>query len=104
MSRFPCGGGGSPIPMEAVMSAALLSSPAHAWFMNNLAEIQSRSRVRLKHLSGDRQEEALAEVVGAVFKASVHAHRRGVLDRITPFHAVNYAVRQFRVGPPLARA
>src|ERR1035438_9190683 len=89
--------------MEAAMSEALnLPSPAHTWFMNNLAEIQSRSHARLKYLSGDRKDKALAEVVGAVFKASIHAQRRGVLDRITPFHAVNYAVRQFRVGRRLA--
>src|SRR5450755_2009208 len=89
--------------METVMSAALhLPSPAHTWFMNNLVEIQSRSRVRLKHLSGDNKEEAMAEVVGAVFKASVHAERRGVLDNVTPFHAVDYAVRQFSVGRRLA--
>jgi hypothetical protein len=87
---------------EVVMSAAISQSPAHAWFMENLPEIQSRSRACLSRLPRHQREEAMAEVVGSVFKASVHAERNGVLARITPFHAVVYAVKHYRQGRRMA--
>jgi hypothetical protein len=87
---------------EVVMSAAISQSPAHTWFMQNLPEIQSRSRACLSRLPGHQREEALAEVTAAIFKASVSAERNGVLARITPFHAVVYAVKHYRQGRRLA--
>ncbi len=84
------------------MSAAISQSPAHQWFTNNLPEIQSRSRACLSRLPHNYREEAMAEVMGAVFKAGVHAQRNGVLAKITPYHAVVYAVKQFRQGRRMA--
>jgi hypothetical protein len=84
------------------MSAAISQSPAHTWFMQHLPEIQSRSRACVSRLPRHQRDDAMAEVVGSVFKASVHAERNGVLARITPFHAVVYAVKHYRQGRRMA--
>ena len=78
------------------------SSPAHCWFSQNLSEIESRSRACLSRLQPEQREEAMAEVLGAVFHASVNAQKRGVLARITPFHAVVFAVKRYRTGRRMA--
>jgi len=74
------------------------SSPAQSWFTRNLPEIQSRSRACLSRVRPDQRDDALAEVMGVVYKTSVNAQKRGVLAKITPFHAVDFAVRQYRQG------
>ena len=79
-------------------NTAVALSPAHAWFMSNLPEIQSRSNACFARLTPDRRQEAQAEVAAVVFKAVDSAARRGVIARITPFHLVNNAARQFREG------
>ena len=75
---------------------------AHDWFLNNLDEIRSRAGACLGRLRPEHREEAVAEVVAAVFCAAVRAARRGVLERVTPFHAVDYAVRQYWQGRRVA--
>ena len=77
-------------------------SLAHSWFSKNLPEIQSRSRACLSHLRPEQREEAMSEVLGVVFKTCVNAHKRGVLGRVTPFHAVVFTVKQYRAGRRMA--
>ena len=86
----------------SALSSLAGSTPAHRWFAQNLPEIQSRARACLARLHPAQREEALAEVMGAVFTTSVHAHRRGTLAKITPFHAVNFAAKHYRAGRRLA--
>jgi hypothetical protein len=82
--------------------SAVVESPAHAWFLGHLPEIRSRCRAALTRLRAESREEATAEVTAAVFKAAVHAARNGTLGRVTPYHAVAFAVRQFRQGRRVA--
>ena len=84
------------------MSAAVTQLSAHNWFMQNLPEIQSRSNACLSRLSGERREDAQAEIIGAAFKATVHAERNGVLGNITAFHVVTNALKQCRQGRRMA--
>lgn len=81
---------------------AVVESPAHVWFLAHLPEIQSRCRAAVARLRAERREEAAAEVTAAVFKAAVHAARKGMLDRVTPYYAVLFAVRQLRQGRRVA--
>jgi len=87
--------------MSAIPSLAQ-QSPAHTWFMQNLTEIQSRSRACLSRVPSRFRDDAMAEVIANVFKASVSAQRRGVLARITPFRCVLYAVKQYHQGRRMA--
>ena len=75
---------------------AASTSEAHDWFIRNLAEIQSRSHACFARLNPDLREEAVAEVMANVYQASASAARRGVLAKITPYHAVVYATKHFR--------
>ena len=70
--------------------------------MNNFDEIQSRSKACFSRLTPDRRQEAQAEVLATVFKATASAAKRGTLNRLTPFHLVSYAVQQQRVGRRMA--
>ena len=81
---------------------SVASSSANLWFMNNYAEIQSRSKACFCRLTPDRRQEAEAEVLATVFKATASAAKRGTLNRLTPFHLVSYAVQQQRVGRRMA--
>ena len=81
---------------------SVVESPAHIWFLNHLPEIRSRGHACLSRLRGDAYDEAMSEVVGSVFKGAVYAARSGNLERVTPYHAVRFAVKQFRQGRRLA--
>ena len=85
-----------------LLHPAVQVSPAHDWFMNNLSEIQHRSRAGFSRLHAEEREEAMAEVIGTVFQAGVNAAKRGVLHRITPRLAVIFAMRHYRQGRRLA--
>ena len=87
--------------MSAIPSV-VSRSPAHVWFAQNMPEIQSRARACLSHMRPEQREEATAEILGAVFKTSVNAAKRGMLGNITPFHAVVFALKQYRAGRRLA--
>ena len=78
------------------------SSAANDWFMQNLAEIQSRSRAVFARLTPERREDAIAEVMANVYQASESAARRGVLARITPFYCVTFAAKHYRKGRRIA--
>lgn len=80
----------------------VFTSPAHDWFLHNLDEIRSRATACLCRLRPEAREEAVAEVMAAVFCAAVRAARRGTLCRVTPFHAVVFATKQFRLGRRVA--
>src|SRR5438552_2962720 len=82
--------------------SAVFQSPAHIWFLSNYEEIQSRTRACFSFLRVTDREEAVAEVIAVVFKASVLAANKGVLHRVTPYHAVRFAVLQYREGRRMA--
>ena len=83
-------------------NTAASTSPAHDWFMQNLTEIQSRSRAVFARLTPERREDAVSEVMAHVFQASESAARRGVLAKITPYHAVVFAAKHYRKGRRIA--
>lgn len=77
---------------------AAVSSPAHVWFVSHLPEINSRARAYFSDLKPEVREEAVQDCLAVIWKQSLTAARRGVLDTHTPFHAVVFAGRGWRSG------
>jgi hypothetical protein len=86
------------VQTSAVADQREVSSCGHAWFLEKLPEIRCRATAYFRYLNADQREDAVADVVAAVFKSCLSAAGRGTLRNITPCCAVTFAVRQFRSG------
>ena len=71
---------------------------AQAWFLQHLAGMQRFTRLRFRGLGSGECEEAVADVLASIFRSSLSAARSGKLHRLTPYHVVVFAVRQYRCG------
>ncbi|MEI8194726.1 MAG: hypothetical protein WCI73_02335 [Phycisphaerae bacterium] len=74
------------------------SLPAHLWFQQHLPELTSRCHAVFCRLPEVEREEAIADVLAAIYQVIVRTYRRGRLDCLTPFWLVNFGARQYRSG------
>jgi len=83
------------VPGPAPASAA-------AWFTENLSELTRRAQTFARRFPRSHRDDAVADILGQVFRYSLSAATRGKLALLTPFTLVSFFGRGYASGRRLA--
>ena len=75
---------------------------AHAWFTENLSELTRRAQTFARRFARGQRDDAVAEILGQIFRYSLSAATRGKLHLLTPFTLVWFFGRGYASGRRLA--
>ena len=71
---------------------------AHAWFSENLTELTRRAQAFARRFPRRPGDDAVADILGQIFRYSLSAATRGKLALLTPFTLVSFFGRAYASG------